>query len=96
MALLAKLIDVQTVSRAGDDLKGVTLSTLFHSLTTTPQAVIFALRSVAAIGVQPNPVVMWPGANGSVVSIGYAVPSTASAPTFMYDAYTIRFHSLIQ
>lgn len=96
MALLSKLIDVQTVSRAGDNLTGVTLSTLFHSLTTTPQAVMMQLRSVQAIGAQANPSLLWPGANGSVVSIAYAQPSAASAPTIMYDAYVIRFHSLIQ
>lgn len=95
MALLAKLIDVQSMTRAGDDLKGVTLSTLFHSLVTTPQAIILQMRSIAAIGVQPNPALIWPGANGSVVSIGFAVPSTSSAPTFMFDAYVMRFHSLI-
>lgn len=96
MALLSKLIDVQTSTRAGDALTGVTLSTLFHSLVTTPQAVMLQMRSVAALGHQPNPVLMVPGFNGSVVSIGFAVPSTASAPTIMFDAYVLRFHSLIQ
>lgn len=99
MALLAKLIDTQTVSRAGDGLTGVAITTLFHSLTTNPQAVIPVIRSVEAIGasnLNKGVNVMYVGANASCLSIGYHSITGASAPTIMFDVYTIRFHSYIQ
>ena len=99
MALLSRLIDTQTVSRAGDGLTGIAVTTLFHSLTTNPQAVIPVLRSVDAIGasnLNKGVNVLFVAANASCLSVAYHSITGASAPTIMFDVYTFRFHSLIQ
>lgn len=96
MAILTTLIDRTTVSRAGDALLGVTVATLAHSLATTPDAVLVNIRSIQGIGHQPSIVPMGLGANASLSTVGYAVGSTASAPTIMYDALAIFFHSIIR
>lgn len=96
MAILSTYIDKTTVSRAGDALLGVTVATLQHSLATNPDTVLPVLRSVQGIGHQPSAAVFGLGANASIATIGYAVGSTASAPTLMFDVLAVFFHSLIR
>lgn len=96
MAILGKLIDKTTVSREGDALKGVTLASLAHSLpATNPDIVLPVLRSVQEVGHQPAVQLLGLGGNASLATIGYAVGSTASCPTVMFDVYTAVIHSLI-
>lgn len=96
MAILSTYIDKTTVSRVGDDLKGVTVGTLSHSLATNPDTVLCNVRSIAAIGVQPSVSLLGLGANASIATIGYAIGSTASCPTVMFDVFSIYFQSKIR
>lgn len=96
MAILGKLIERQLVSRAGDDLSGVTLATLAHSLETNPETVLVQHRSIQEVGHQPNPQLLGVGGNASIATIGYAVPSTASCPTVYFEALAIYWHSTVR
>ena len=96
MSLLGQLISVNSASRAGDALTGVTFETRLHSLRTTPELVIPVLRSVQAIGINAIPQLAWVGANASAATIAIAVPSTASAPVIMYDVASFYFHTIIK
>lgn len=98
MSILGALIDKTTVSRAGDDLSGVTLgATLAHSLpATNPEAVLPIVRSVEEIGAQPPIQVLGLGGNASLATLGYVTASTTSAPTVLFDVYSIVFHSIIR
>src|SRR3990167_8038067 len=98
MAILGTFVDIQTVSRVGDDLTGLTVGTLFHSLpATTPEAVMLQLRSVQAVGLGGvNPMPLYVAGNQSMLSIGFNVPSNVSCPTVMYDRYAMVFHSQIR
>lgn len=97
MSILTKWIDVYTASRAGDDLKGVTLATVQHSLPATSGDVqIPYLRSVQGIGHQPGVNVFAVGANSSIATVGWAVGSTASCPAVYYTLVSAMFHSIIR
>ena len=104
MALLGYYIDQVTVSRAGDDLSGLTLTTLAHSLPLItvpasgagPDATILQMRSMQAQGHNPPVNLLALGANASLLTIGYRVASTASCPTFMFRATSIVYHSSIR
>ncbi len=98
MAILGTYIDKTTVSRVGDGLFGVTLAhTLAHSLpATNPEMVLPILRSVAQIGAQPSIALLGLGGNASILTVGYAVGSTASCPTLMFDVFAQVFHSIIR
>ncbi len=96
MAILGTYIDKTTVSRAGDDLKGVTLATLAHAVGTSPELVLPILRSVQEVGHQPAVQVLGLGGNASIATIGYAVGSTASCPTVEFDVFAGFLHSTIR
>lgn len=100
MAILGTLIDKQTVSRAGDGLTGVTLTTLSHSIpATNPDTVIPVLRSVQAVGgngANALPVLLGHGANASLLTVGFAMPSAVSCATILYDVVAFSFHSIIR
>lgn len=97
MAILGTYVDRALSTRAGDNLVGVTLTTLAHSLATSPDAVIPVLRSVQDIGDNnPNPKIMALRGNGSLNTIGFAVPTTRSAPTVEYEVVSFTFHSVVR
>lgn len=100
MAILGRLIDKQTVSRAGDDLAGVTLAALNHSLpATNPEMVLPILRSVQAVGGNGSnglPALLGLGGNASQITVGYAMASAVSCPTVMYDVYAAVLHTIIR
>ncbi len=100
MSLLGVLIHQTTISRAGDDLKGVTLATLAHSLpATNPEVLLPIMRSVQAVagnGSNGLPELLGLGGNASIATIGYAMASCVSCPTVMYDVLAIVFHSVIR
>lgn len=96
MAILGKLIDKTTVSRAGDAFKGVTHSSLAHSLpATSPDIVLPVLRSVQEVGYQSPIAVIGLGGNASLATIGFVGMSCISQPTIMFDVYVGVIHSLI-
>lgn len=97
MAILGTLVDKQTVSRAGDDLSGLTTGTLSHSLpATNPEMFLPVIRSIQAQGHNPHIAVLAVAANASLLSVGYRVSSTASCPTVMYDVFAAVFHTMIR
>lgn len=97
MAILGTFVDRQSVSRAGDGLTGVTVGTLSHSLpATNPEAFLIQMRSIAALGHQPAIQPLAVGGNASILTNGFVVGSTASAPTVYYDAFAIVFHTVIR
>lgn len=97
MSILGTFVDKQTVSRAGDDLSGVTVGTLSHSLpATNPEMFLPILRSTQAQGHNPGVNVLGVAANASLLTIGYRVSSTASAPTLMFDVIAAVFHTVIR
>jgi len=96
MALLSNLVDIVHASRAGDNLSGITMSTFNHSLNTNPDIVFTQMRSVQAVAAQANPALFWVGSNVSLSTIGFAVPSAASAPTVAYDIFTWFIWSAIR
>lgn len=100
MAILGTLIDKQTVSRVGDGLTGITLTTLAHSIpATAPEAIVPVVRSIQAVGgngVQAFPILLAVGANASLLTVGYAMGSAISCATIMYDVYAFTFHSIIR
>ena len=99
MAILGKLVDRYTASRAGDDLHGVTVVTAPHSLpATNAEVMIPVVRSVQelAVGV-PLFVPLAVGSNASLSSIGWAATnSTASMPTIYYNIISVVFHSVVR
>ena len=97
MALLGTFIDKTTRSRAGDDLKGVTLAaTVVHSLSTTPQLVLPVMRSIEGVDSFAAMSLLGLGGNGSIATFGFYVSSARSCPTVMFDLYALIFHSIIQ
>lgn len=97
MAILGTYVDRALSTRAGDNLVGVTLTTLAHSLATQPDAVIPVLRSVQDIlDTNPHPKLMALRGNGSLNTIGFAVPTTRSAPTVEYEVLSFTFHSIVR
>lgn len=96
MPILGHLMDRQIVTRAADNLVGVTMSTLNHSLpATNPQSILLNLRSVEEIDIQGNPALFAQG-NASLITIGYAAPSSATCPTVEFEALGVVWHSLVQ
>jgi len=100
MSILGTLIDKTTISRAGDDLKGVTVATLAHSLPhTNPEIGIAAVKSIAAMGANGSnglPAVFVLGGNASIATLGYAMASCVSCPTVCADIVLIVPHSTIR
>ena len=99
MAILGTYVDRATSTRAGDNLNGVTMTTLAHSLATNPDAVIPVLRSVeglAATSLRPIPVLFAMRGNGSLNTVGFAVPTSQSAPTLEYEVVSFTFHSTMR
>lgn len=97
MAILGTYIEKQTISRAGDALSGVTVATLAHSLpATNPEFILINLRSTQEQGHVPGVNVLGLGGNASILTVGYRVSSTASAPVLMYDIFAGIFHSIIR
>jgi hypothetical protein len=98
MAILGTLIDKQTISRAAvTGAAGVTLATLSHSLpATNPEMVLPILRSIQDISIAPNVGLMGLGGNASLLTIGYAVGSSATCGTLLADVYAQVFHSIIR
>lgn len=98
MAILGTFVDRALSSRAGDALRGVTLTTLSHSLPATgPEMMVPVLQSIQDVGAA-NPVCVMFGirGNASLNTVGFAVPSTGSAPTVSFENYSIVFHSLMR
>ena len=100
MSILGTLIDRHTVSRAGDDLAGVTVSTYAHSLSATcGELQVAALRSIAELtgaGLAAIDVFVV-GSNASLSSVGFAGrQSNASTPTVMADIIQMVAHSVIR
>lgn len=100
MAILGTLIDKKTISRVGDDLKGVTTATTAHSLpATNPEILLPVVRSYAEMagnGTNGLPAVFALGGNASISTVGYAMASCVSCPTVMYDLVAMVFHSVIE
>lgn len=97
MAIFGTLFDRTLGTRAGDDLRGVTLAALAHSLpATNPEIMIPVLRSVAAIGHQPAVSLLGIRGNASQNTIGFVVASTASCPTLEYEVVSATLHSIIR
>ena len=97
MALLGTYVEKVTRSRAGDDLRGVTLAgTIVHSLSTTPDLVLPVLRSVEAVDSFAAISLLGLGGNGSIATFGFYVSSARSCPTVMFDLYALIFHSIIR
>lgn len=90
------LWDRQTISRAGDDLTGVTLAAIAHSLpATNAQVLVVQMISKAALGHNPAVQLLGQRGNASQNTVGYAVASTASCPTVAFDAYCALLHTSI-
>ncbi len=97
MAIFGSFWDRALASRAGDGLRGVTLTTLAHSLpATNPEIIVPVMRSIEGIGHQPNPSLLALRGNASLNTIGFAVPSTASCPTIEYEVVSAVLHSIIR
>lgn len=97
MAILGRYIDRQVVSRVGDDLSGVTVGTLPHSLpATTAELFICQLQSAAGLGVNSAISLLAVGSNQSLLTVGYRVSSAASAPTVSYVVIAGVLHSVIR
>ncbi len=97
MAIFGSLFDRTLQSRAGDDLSGVTLTTVPHSLpATNPEILLTQLRSVAEIGHQPAVVMMGLRGNASLNTVGFAVSSTGSCPTVEYEVISAVLHTMIR
>ena len=84
MALLGTFIDKAT----GLSFTAAGLSTLAHSLGTTPDAVLLQLRSQSVASVTP---VIAEGGNASLSSVGQV-----GATTSMVNVLTIYFQSIIR
>jgi hypothetical protein len=95
MSILGTLIDKTTISRAGDDLKGVTAATLAHSLPhTNPEIGLAAVRSIEELGgdgARGLPAVFVVGGNASI-----AMASGVSCPTISANIVLIVPHSVIR
>lgn len=97
MAILGTYVDRALSTRAGDGLIGVTLTTLAHSLATQPDAVIPVMRSVQNVAdTNPNPSLFALRGNGSLNTVGFAVPTTRSAPTLEFEVVSFTFHSIMR
>lgn len=98
MAILGTLIDVQTVSRAGDSTVGAYYTTLAHSLpATSPDWVGSSLRSVEALTSRGAPAILNLAGNASILTIGYINPNLGgSFPTLSFDVAAFKFHSAIR
>jgi len=100
MSILGTLIDKTTISRAGDDLKGVTAATLAHSLPhTNPEIGLAAVRSIEELGgdgARGLPAVFVVGGNASIATLGYAMASGVSCPTISANIVLIVPHSVIR
>lgn len=97
MAILGTFVEKSTQSRAGDALSGVTVGTLAHSLpATNAEFFIPILRSTQEQLHNPGISVLGLGSNASLLTVGYRVSSTGSAPTIMYDVFAGVFHSIIR
>lgn len=100
MSILGTLIDKTTISRAGDNLKGVTVATLAHSLPhTNPEIGVAAVRSVEELGGDGSnglPAVWVLGGNASIATVGYAMASGVSCPTISANVVLIVPHSIIR
>lgn len=97
MAILGTYIDRALNTRAGDDLAGVTLTTLAHSLATAPDAVIPVLRSIAGVGdLNVFPKLLALRGNGSLNTIGFAAPTGVSTATIDFEVLSFTFHSKIR
>ena len=99
MAILGTLVDRRTASRAGDAMKGVTLTTSAHSLpATNAEVIIPVIKSVQELAVGVPVFNMFAvGSNASLASIGWAsTNSTASMPTIYFDVISIVFHSIVR
>lgn len=100
MSILGTLIDKTTISRAGDDLKGVTTATVAHSLpATNPELLLPVVRSHEEMGTNGTRGlvhVFGLGGNASIATVGYAMASCVSCPTVMYDLVAMVFHSVIR
>lgn len=100
MAILGTLVDKKTLSRVGDDLKGVTTATTAHSLpATNPEMLLPIVRSYEEMGgwgTNGLPEVLGLGGNASISTVGYAMASCVSCPTIMFDVFAIVFHSVMR
>lgn len=97
MAILGTFVDKTTISRAGDDLSGVTVATLSHSLpATNPDMLLPILRSTQAQGHNPGVSLLGLGANASISTIGFRISSTASCPVLLLDVFAVTFFSMIR
>ena len=99
MAILGKLVDRYTASRAGDALKGVTVVTAPHSLpATNAEVMIPVIKSIEEnLAGIPVFIPLAVGSNASLSSIGWAsTNSTASMPTIYYDIISVVFHSIVR
>jgi hypothetical protein len=100
MSILGMLIDKTTVSRAHDDLKGLTYASLAHSLpATNPEVVLPIMRSVEELtwkNTTGMPMLLGDGGNASLATYGLAMGSGATTPTIMFDVYSIVFHTRIR
>ena len=96
MAILGTYVDRATSTRGIDDLQGVTMTTLAHSLATNPDAVIPLLRSIQNVGALANfpPIQIFAQrGNGSLNTVGFAVPTGGTSPTVEYEVMSFTFHS---
>ena len=97
MPILGTYVDRTLSTRVGDALVGVTMTTLAHSLATSPDAVIPVMRSIANVAdTNPNPVLFALRGNGSLNTVGFAVPTTRSAPTIEFEVISYTYHSTMR
>lgn len=96
MAILGTYVDRALNTRAGDNLSGVTMTTLAHSLATNPDSVVPVLRSVQGIDMNQAPGLIGLRGNGSLNTIGFAVPTTRSAPTIEFEVLSFTWHSTVR
>lgn len=98
MAILGTLVDLQTVSRAGDGFPGgITYLTASHSLpATNPEWVCPVLMSVQEVGVNAAVVPVGLGGNASIATWGVRGSSAVTFGTVACRLLCQVFYSTIR
>lgn len=98
MAIFGSLWDRTLQTRAADGLRGVTLTTVPHSLpATNPEILVPVLRSVQEFAYPVNVGLLGLRGNASLNTVGFApAPSAATCPTVEYEVISAVLHTIIK
>ena len=100
MPIIGTLWDRTLSTRAGDDLIGVTLTTLAHSLpATSPEVFIPVTRSIAelaATALRKGITVFGLRGNSSLNTVGFHAITGQSTPTVEFEGVSAVLHTVIR